>query len=123
MTKISKVYSFIIYAADPAIQQDFKEIFEKLMNQFFPIQSVDQLVKTGLSDLQEASSSISKVSENYLSTLSSLQKLQVGNCQYQYKNKKTGKIEIIDNHFFSEEQVQQALQLGEELSKAVGGPF
>lgn len=108
----------IIFAENPTIKRDFKLLFEKLLNEFFPVQSIDSLVKTGLSDLHSASSIISGASQNYLSTLTSLQKLQVGKYQFQYKSKKTGKTEIIDNHFFTEDEVQQALQLGQDLSKA-----
>lgn len=92
-----------------------------MINEFFPVQSVDDLVKTALTDLQASSSTISKSSSTYLSTLTAIEKLQVGKYQYQYNNKKTGKIEVIDSHFFSEKQVQMALKLGQELSQAVGG--
>ena len=88
------------------------------MNRFFPIQSVDSKVKIGLSDLQESSSAISKASNSYLSALNSIQKLQVGKCQYQHKNKKTGKIESISNHFLSKKDSQLAMKLGNELRKA-----
>lgn len=89
------------------------------MNQFFPVQSVDSLVKTGLSNVQKASSTISTASGKYLTTLTSLQKVQVGKYQYQYKNK-AGEVETIDSHFFSNDQVQEALKLGQDLSKAMG---
>ncbi len=107
-----------VISADQAVQQDFKEMFEKLMNEYFPVQSVEKLVKTGLSDLQAASSTISGASNTYLSTLISLQNLQEGKYKFKYCNKKTGTTTYIYSHFFSDDQVQQAIELGEELSKA-----
>ena len=119
---VSYNHETMISIAYPSIQQDFKLVVEKLLNEFFPVQSVDSLIKMGLSDVQNASAAIAGASGSYLSALTSLENLQVGKYQFQYKNKKTKKIETIDSHFFSAEQVQQALDLGKALSKATGTP-
>ena len=90
------------------------------MDEFFPVKDVNRLVHTGLMDLQKAQSKISETSQAYLDALKTLQNLQVGKFQYKYKNKKTGKVETIDSHFFTDEEVQQALNLGHDLHNAAG---
>ena len=103
---------------DPELKEDFKEIYTKLINEFFPVQMVVILVKDSESAIQAASVTVTKISPDYLQVLQSIQKLQVGKYQYQHYNKKTGKTETIDSHFFSEAEVAKALQLGQDLSKA-----
>lgn len=84
---------------------------------FFPISTADGRVKRAIGNLQKASKTVADNSPSYLSSLHSLHGLQVGKYQFYYVNPATQQKETIDSHFFSEEQVHQALQLGQELSK------
>ena len=113
-----KWYVSLPTAVDPELKEDFKEIYTKLMNEFFPVQTVVILVKDGENTIQAASATVTKTSPHYLQVLQSIQKLQFGKYQYQHYNKKTGKTETIDSHFFSEAEVAKVLQLGQDLSKA-----
>ena len=103
---------------DPEVQKVFQEIYTKLINEFFPVQTVLLVVKDGKSTVQSASGTITKTSPDYLQVLMAIQKIQVGKCQYQHRNKKTGKTQTVDSHFFSQAEVEDALKLGQDMSKA-----
>ena len=54
-------------------------------------------------------------SKAYLAALNALISMRAGKYQFTHQNKKTGKTETIDNHFFDEKDTQEALQLGKDM--------
>lgn len=131
------MYIYIRLTEDPAVKDEFQQLYSKLLEEFFPVHGVDSTVKDGESAVAAAIETIKKTSPGYLEALTSLQKLQVGPYTYKYYRKAT-KFDIkdpnafkckyhdkptkqavtIDSHFFSEDEVHEALQLGQDMSNA-----
>ena len=104
-----------INSDDPTVIQTFKTLFEDVMNHFFPVQTVTGLVKDSGVAVTSASTSIGKIQSNYLQVLRSIEKIQVGPYQFKHYNPKTKKTETINNHFFTEAEVQKILQLTKDV--------
>lgn len=65
------------------------------MEEFFPVQDLNSVVKGGEKAVASATTTIKQTSPDYLEALSSLQKLQVGPHKYKYYRKAT-KFDIKD---------------------------
>jgi len=81
-----------------------------------PVQTVTALVNDSEASVTAASTAIGQIQDDYLAGLQSIMKIQVGQYQFSYYNPKTQKTETIDNHFFSDAEVQEALQLGKDMN-------
>jgi len=81
-----------------------------------PVQTVAALVNDTKVSITAASTTIGQIQDDYLTGLQSIMKVQVGQYQFIYYNPKTQKTEKIDNHFFSDAEVQEALQLGKDMN-------
>ena len=109
------MHDVVCFTDDKTIQQDFQKVFQALLNEFFPVQTVGGLVSTGNSHVMQAGKTISTGSKPYIDALNALIAMRAGKYQFTHKNKKTGKTETIDNHFFNEKDAQEALQLGRDM--------
>ena len=74
------------------------------------------MVKESEAAVTAASTSIAKTQNAYLQVLQSIEKVQIGQYQFKHYNPKTKKTEIIDNHFFTDSEVQEVLQLGKDMN-------
>lgn len=102
--------------ANSDVQDSFMETLEKTMRDYVPVQNMNDPVKAAMSSIQDTSSTITSSLQEYHSVLKVLHELQVGRYQFKHENKKTEKMETIHNHFFTDELVQQAIKLGNDLS-------
>ena len=106
----------LCFAENDKVQKDFQNVFQTLLNEFFPVQTVGKLVNTGNSHVSQAAKTISTGSKPYIDALKALIAMRAGKYQFTHKNTKTGKTETIDNHFFDESTAQMALQLGRDMN-------
>lgn len=87
------------------------------MNEFFPVQTVHDLVTTGNSHVAQAAKTITTRSNDYLAALKALISMRDGSYQFKHVNKTTGKTETINSHFLNEADTQEAVKLGNDMGR------
>ena len=80
------------------------------------VQTVATLLGDSEAAVSEASSIIAPIQVSYLQGLQSINQIQIGECKFSYYNPESEQTETIDNHFFNEAQVQEALKLGQDMN-------
>ena len=102
---------------DDAIKKEFQKVFQTLMNEFFPVKTVYDLVKNGNSHVVQAEKTVTTGSKAYIDALNALISMRAGKYQFKYTSKKTGLTETINSHFFDESDAKEAVKLGNDMGQ------
>lgn len=108
----------MFHYADKSTQDALSKLADEVLDNFFPVETLDKDVNAIRMNFDKMSKSFQSLAPSFVNSLTSLQQMQVGKYRFQYKNKKTGKVETIDSHFFSDDLVQVALKLGQDMNAA-----
>lgn len=104
------------FVGDPTVQKIFKDLSNQVINHYFPVQSVMTIVGDTETAVTAASATITQTQSGYLAVLQLIEKAQIGTHKFTYYNLKTKVTVTINSAFFNNDEVDEATQLGKDMS-------